>query len=107
MSIFERMVTTENKGELNFDDLSLYGGSKVILEGLTRIHPAVKMNYSDEELLDLLNKAEITKDELKGLAETRILERDKKNTLDYEQKFYDIRSRIDNAISAIEKQVAQ
>ncbi len=101
--MFKGAETKENKKEgTTSGDLMSYGGSKAVTEALIRIHPGVRINYSKDELVELLNKADITKDELKELTEMRDLEETDKNKLDYKEKFYDVRKRIDDAISEME-----
>lgn len=100
MNIFERKAI---KNELTLENLSAQGGPNMVIDALHRIYPGFPVNYDKNELLEVLNKAEITDKELDDLVNTNIrsLEKNDKNLLDYDKKFYDIRERIVKAMSEL------
>lgn len=93
------------KEEFATEDLISFGGQEEILRALGMIHPGIP-GYNNKEIVLLLNYANVTKKELKGLIDMkkRSLEKDKKNELDFNENFYDIRKRLDDAISKIESE---
>ena len=104
MKIFESPKTET----LTMKDLSSQGGPNMVMDALHRIYPGFPVNYATDELIEVLNGAKITKEELGDMVDTNIrsLEKNDKNVLDYDEKFYDIRERIVKAMSELEKVAA-
>jgi hypothetical protein len=101
MGIMEMLKGAETKKEITAEDLISFGGFKTVSEGLSKVHPLMG-RFNKDETLNIVNDAGVTLEDLKELSEVRDLEQDEQKKLDYKEKFYDIRQRLDKAISKAE-----